>query len=127
MTIEYHCPKCNTKLRAQDTAAGKRVACPRCDYPHEVPGPEPAARDPASGSTPSPARKTATLSEKRLPGRSDPSHTRKAATRGPRTKGDGDPCKRVEPHLVCELYDLDTRARILHRLSECLDMTRRNA
>lgn len=38
MPIEFSCGTCGKKLRAPDTAAGKRVKCPGCGGPVPVPG-----------------------------------------------------------------------------------------
>lgn len=47
MAIEVNCPSCSKRLRAPDTAAGKRVRCPQCQTAVAVP--PPAAPPPAAG------------------------------------------------------------------------------
>ena len=41
MSISVLCPSCNSKLNAPDSAAGKRVKCPKCQVLMELPAPEP--------------------------------------------------------------------------------------
>jgi TM2 domain-containing membrane protein YozV len=48
MPIVVTCPSCGSKLKAPDTAAGKKLKCPKCQAPIAVPGaaadaPQPAA------------------------------------------------------------------------------------
>ncbi len=42
MPIEVSCPSCSHRLRAPDTAAGKRVKCPKCKSVIQVPAAESA-------------------------------------------------------------------------------------
>lgn len=37
MPIPVNCPGCSVKLKAADTAAGKRIKCPKCQAPIDVP------------------------------------------------------------------------------------------
>ena len=41
MPISVLCPSCNSKLNAPDSAAGKRVKCPKCQVLMELPAAEP--------------------------------------------------------------------------------------
>jgi phage FluMu protein Com len=40
MPIDVRCSECSTKLRAPDTAAGKKIKCPKCQTIIPVPAPE---------------------------------------------------------------------------------------
>lgn len=50
MPIDVVCPACQKKMRAPDVAAGKRVKCPGCQGPLQIPV---APSAPATGATPS--------------------------------------------------------------------------
>lgn len=39
MTISISCPRCDSKLKAKDSLAGKRIACPKCKEPIQIPVP----------------------------------------------------------------------------------------
>jgi biopolymer transport protein ExbD len=59
MTIAIQCSQCGRKINANDSLAGKRVACPGCKSPLEIPHPNAAAGltplpDAASGLKPLP-------------------------------------------------------------------------
>jgi predicted Zn finger-like uncharacterized protein len=57
MPINVSCPSCNTTLRAQDTAAGRKVKCPKCGTPFDVPNVAPVqatAPAPVSRQAPPP-------------------------------------------------------------------------
>jgi DNA-directed RNA polymerase subunit RPC12/RpoP len=57
MPVEAACPSCDGKFRLPDAAAGKKIRCPKCKAPMEVPPlaavpePEPAKPDPPVPST----------------------------------------------------------------------------
>ena len=38
MPIPVNCPECGKKINAPDKFAGKRVKCPKCKTPMEIPG-----------------------------------------------------------------------------------------
>lgn len=40
MAIEFRCGSCQKKLKVKDELAGKRIKCPACSTPIEVPEPE---------------------------------------------------------------------------------------
>src|SRR5262249_38879132 len=42
MTIEAFCAECNVKLKAPDSAVGKKIRCPRCKTVVPVPAPDEA-------------------------------------------------------------------------------------
>lgn len=42
MAIELVCGGCGKRIRAVDAAAGKRIKCPKCQWPIDVPEAEPA-------------------------------------------------------------------------------------
>src|SRR5689334_13954289 len=54
MPIVWRCA-CGKKLKAADTAAGKRVACTRCSAPQVVPGPSAPVPKPPPLPPPLPA------------------------------------------------------------------------
>ena len=41
MAIEFKCSSCSKKLKAKDEFAGKKIKCPACGAPVEIPEPEP--------------------------------------------------------------------------------------
>ena len=60
MPIAIACPSCKVRLQAPDTAAGKRVKCPKCQTAIPVPGGEaPAAPRSAPAPAKAPAKKSA--------------------------------------------------------------------
>ncbi len=40
MPIIFYCSSCGKKLKAPDASAGRRVPCPKCGAPIDVPGGE---------------------------------------------------------------------------------------
>jgi predicted Zn finger-like uncharacterized protein len=45
MVIRLLCPKCGSRLRVSDAAAGREVTCRKCDHPLHVPDPSLDLRD----------------------------------------------------------------------------------
>lgn len=65
MPIEVFCQSCQRKMRVPDTAAGKRIRCPKCQGVISVPGGEaPAAAAPA---IPTPSKLAAAKSSPAIP------------------------------------------------------------
>ena len=58
MSIGIACPGCSAKLNAPDSAAGKKIKCPKCQTVCAVPAPAAPAfevvEDPESASKPAP-------------------------------------------------------------------------
>src|SRR5262245_12569458 len=59
MPIPVSCPSCGTGLKAPDTAAGRRVKCPKCATPFAVPAVGEAAAFQAPPPPPSRPRQAA--------------------------------------------------------------------
>lgn len=63
MPIEVYCDSCQKKLRVPDTAAGKRIKCPKCQGVLSVPAAEsPAPAHQSSPAIPTPAKMAASKS-----------------------------------------------------------------
>jgi phage FluMu protein Com len=56
MPIEVFCQACQKKLRVPDTAAGKRIKCPKCQGVLNVPATAEAAPGSLSGAIPTPSK-----------------------------------------------------------------------
>jgi len=52
MTIAVQCRSCSTKLKVPDHLAGKRVKCPKCSQPFQIPGGPAAGAAKATGKKP---------------------------------------------------------------------------
>ncbi len=66
MTISFECPHCNRGLKAKETLTGKRVRCPQCQQPVEVPAPASTQEEPEDDwlrDPDQPATGTSTASE----------------------------------------------------------------
>lgn len=55
MYYTFPCPKCEKKLKVQDSAAGQRATCPYCNHSLVVPPPPPSAAPSQEESSPEPS------------------------------------------------------------------------